>query len=108
MVEGYSHEVSSCGFWPGGGDEGAFYAYAYPEPGGFAEEPVQPGQAFYSIEFRQFLLPYEAVRAADDPDATLLSFLRDACAAAANLAKWDPALAIAPRIPATTPRPPLG
>jgi hypothetical protein len=108
MVEGYSHEVSSCGFWPGGGEEGAFYAYAYPELGGFAEQPVRPSQAFYSVESRQFLLTYEAGRAADDPDATLLSFLRDTYAAAATLAAWDPALAIAPRIPATTPRPSLG
>jgi Family of unknown function (DUF5996) len=68
MVEGYSHELSSCGFWPGGGDEGAFYAYAYPEPDGFADFPVTPENAFYSTENGQFLLPYEAVRTAADPD----------------------------------------
>lgn len=100
MVEGYSREVSSCGFWPGGGEEGAFYAYAYPEPDGFAAQPVRPDQAFYSDEFRQFLLPYEAVRAADDPDAALLEFLRDTYAAVATLADWDPSLAIPPRVPA--------
>lgn len=69
MEEGYSHELSSCGFWPGGGEEGAFYVYAYPEPDGFADWPVGPAGAFYSKENGQFLLPYEAVRAAPDPDA---------------------------------------
>ncbi|MBV9002879.1 MAG: hypothetical protein JO304_27740 [Solirubrobacterales bacterium] len=103
MVEGYSHEVSSCGFWPGGGEEGAFYSYAYPEPDGFAEQRVRPSQAFYSAEFRQFLLPYEVVRAADDPDEMLLSFLEDTYGAAATLAEWDPSLAIAPQAPASTP-----
>ena len=103
MVEGYSHEVSSCGFWPGGAEEGAFYAYAYPEPDGFAEQSVRPSQAFYSPQFRQFLLPYEAVRAAEDSDGTLLSFLQDTFAAAATLAEWDPSLAIAPRAAASTP-----
>jgi hypothetical protein len=100
MVESYSHEVSSCGFWPGGGEEGAFYAYAYPEPERFAEQPVRPSQAFYSRELRQFLLPYETVRAAADPDAMLLEFLEDTYAAVANLADWDPSLAVAPRAPA--------
>jgi hypothetical protein len=92
MVEGYSHELSSCGFWPGGGEEGAFYAYAYPEPPGFADQPVRPAEAFYSDEFRQFLLPYESVRTAEDPDAALLSFLEDTYSAAARLADWEPAL----------------
>ncbi len=64
MVEGYSHELSSCGFWPGGGEEGAFYAYAYPEPDGFPDHPVTPAAAYYSAEAGQFLLPYEAVRGA--------------------------------------------
>jgi Family of unknown function (DUF5996) len=99
MVEGYSHEVSSCGFWPGGGTEGAFYAYADPEPAGFAEQTIRPEQAFYSPEFTQFLLAYEVVRSARDPDATLLAFLQDTCEAAATLADWDPALAVAPRVP---------
>jgi hypothetical protein len=99
MVEGYSHEVSSCGFWPGGGEEGAFYSYAYPEPEGFAAESVRPAEAFYSQEFQQFLLPYEHVRTAADPDSTLLAFLGDTYAAEAKLAHWDPALAVAPHPP---------
>jgi hypothetical protein len=89
MVEGYSHELSSCGFWPGGGEEGAFYAYAYPEPEGFSAAPVQPDEAFYSADFRQFLLPYEAVRTAADPDATALAFLQSTYEAAADLGDWD-------------------
>ncbi|MFM1726963.1 DUF5996 family protein [Prescottella soli] len=89
MVEGYSHELSSCGFWPGGGEEGAFYAYAYPEPDGFSTHPVEPEQAFYSAEFKQFLLPYEAVRTAADPDATLQRFLQSTYEAEADNANWD-------------------
>jgi hypothetical protein len=89
MVEGYSHELSSCGFWPGGGEEGAFYAYAYPEPDGFRTSPVTPAAAFYSEENGQFLLPYEAVRRADDPDATLLGFLQSTYEAAAIHGDWD-------------------
>jgi hypothetical protein len=100
MVEGYSHEVSSCGFWPGGGEEGAFYSYTYPEPDGCAGLQIRPREAFYSADFRQFPLPYETVRVADDPDATLLMFLRDTCEGAAKLADWDPSLAVAPRAPA--------
>ncbi|MFC9515067.1 DUF5996 family protein [Nocardiaceae bacterium NPDC056970] len=89
MVEGYSRELSSCGFWPGGGEEGAFYAYAYPEPDGFASHPVEPEQAFYHPEFRQFLLPYEVVRTAADPDATLQRFLQTTYVAAADNGEWD-------------------
>lgn len=89
MVEGYSHELSSCGFWPGGGEEGAFYAYAYPEPKGFDAFPIGAPDAFYSNEFRQFLLPYEAVRTANDPDAVLLDFLQGTYRAAAELGGWD-------------------
>jgi hypothetical protein len=89
MVEGYSHELSSCGFWPGGGEEGAFYAYAYPEPDGFATHPVTPDAAFYSEANGQFLLPYEAVRTAPDPDATLLGFLQTTYEAAATRGFWD-------------------
>lgn len=89
MVEGYSHELSSCGFWPGGGEEGAFYAYAYPEPEGFADYPVGPDAAFYSKDFRQFLLPYEAVRTSAEPDRDLMNFLQSTYAAAADLAGWD-------------------
>ncbi|MBX6768808.1 MAG: hypothetical protein IRY90_16940 [Actinomadura rubrobrunea] len=88
-VEGYSHELSSCGFWPGGGEEGAFYAYAYPEPDGFADYPVGPDAAYYSPEFGQFLLPYEAVAAAPDPDGALTEFLETTYAAAADLGGWD-------------------
>ena len=69
MVEGYSRELSSCGFWPGGGEEGAFYSYAYPAPDGFADQPIGPDGAYFSTEFQQFLLPYEAARAAPDPTA---------------------------------------
>ena len=89
MVEGYSHELSSCGFWPGGGEEGAFYAYAYPEPDGFAAHPVEPQGAFYSKENGQFLLPYEAVRAAPEPDRALLDFLQTTYDAAAVHGRWD-------------------
>jgi len=89
MVEGYSHELSSCGFWPGGGEEGAFYAYAYPEPDGYREHPVTPEQAFYSEANGQWLLPYETVRAAPDPDATLLGFLQSTYEAGAIRGGWD-------------------
>ena len=89
MVEGYSHELSSCGFWPGGGEEGAFYSYAYPEPQGFAEYRVEPDAAYYSDEYMQFLLPYEAVRTAENPDQTLSNFLHSTYAAAADTGGWD-------------------
>lgn len=89
MVEAYSHELSSCGFWPGGGEEGAFYAYAYPEPNGFPEYPVTPDAAYYSKDLGQFLLPYEAVRTAADPDRTLRGFLRTTYTGAADLGGWD-------------------
>lgn len=89
MVEGYSRELSSCGFWPGGGDEGAFYAYAYPEPDGFSEHPVAPDGAFYSVENGQFLLPYEVVRSADDPEHALSQFLHTTYEAAAEHGRWD-------------------
>ena len=89
MVEGYSHELSSCGFWAGGGEEGAFYAYAYPEPDGFKDHEVTPDEASYSSELRQFLLPCEAVRTAADPDATLLGFPQTTYEAAAVHAAWD-------------------
>ncbi|WP_139417239.1 DUF5996 family protein [Agromyces laixinhei] len=89
MVEGYSQELFSCGFWPGGGEEGAFYAYAYPEPDGFADYRVGPDAAYYSAENGQFLLPYEAVAATDDPDRTVLEFLHSAYRAAAVHGDWD-------------------
>jgi hypothetical protein len=89
--EAYSHEVSSCGFWPGGGSIAypVFYAYAYPEPAGFATAPVKPAGAFYSAEFREFILAYDAVRQSPAPDATLLEFLQTTYEAAADLGKWD-------------------
>ncbi|MGE2730429.1 DUF5996 family protein [Mycolicibacterium vaccae] len=89
MVEAYSHELSSCGFWPGGGDEGAFYSYAYPEPEGFADFAGRPEGVFYHPELRQYLLPYEIARAATDPDQCVLDFLEFAYGAAADLAGWD-------------------
>ncbi|MBA9001550.1 DUF5996 family protein [Thermomonospora cellulosilytica] len=89
MTESYSHEVASCGFWPGGGEEGAFYAYAYPEPDGYADRPAGPAAAFYSPEYRQFLLPYEAVADAADPDRMLAEFLDATYASAAELGGWD-------------------
>ncbi len=91
MHEAYSHECSSAGFWPGGGpvDEAAFYAYAYPEPEGYAACPVLPAAAWYHPQAREFILPYEAVRTAADPDATLLRFLQSTYEAAARLGHWD-------------------
>ncbi len=90
--EAYSHEVSSAGFWPGGGgpmEEAAFYAYAYPAPEGFAAARVAPAAAYFSAELGEFLLPYEAMRAASDPDAALMAFLQSTYDAAADLARWD-------------------
>jgi hypothetical protein len=90
-VEAYSHEVSSCGFWPGGGpvNEPAFYAYAYPEPQGFKDYPIQPAEGFYHTGMGEFLLPYDMVRTAKSPDKVLLSFLQTTYEAAATCAKWD-------------------
>jgi hypothetical protein len=89
--EAYSHEVSSCGFWPGGGPipYAAFYSYAYPEPAGYASAPVGPSKAFYSNDLREFILPYAVVRESKSPDDTLLEFLQSSYEAAADLAKWD-------------------
>ncbi|MEM7397859.1 MAG: DUF5996 family protein [Pseudomonadota bacterium] len=89
--EAYSHEVSSAGFWPGsaGVEYAAFYAYAYPEPEGYAKAPVKPAEAFYDDTLKEFVLPYEAVRTAADPDQALLDFLITTYEAAANGAKWD-------------------
>ena len=96
MVEGYSHELSSCGFWPGGGEEGAFYSYTYPEPEGYRDARIDVDGAYYSEEFRQFLLPYEAVRTSPDPDATALAFFRATYRAGAEAAQWDEGLLIDP------------
>ncbi len=85
----YSHEVSSCGYWPGAGDEGAFYAYAYPEPAGFADWAVEPEGAYYDSDLSEFLLPYEVVRTSPTPDAALEAFLQTTYEAAAELGKWD-------------------
>jgi hypothetical protein len=89
--EAYSHEVSSCGFWPGGGSvtQPVFYAYAYPAPIGFRDYPVEPREAFYSSEMQEFILPYEAMRQADDPDGMVLAFLQSTYEAVANLGHWD-------------------
>jgi hypothetical protein len=89
--EAYSHEVSSCGFWPGGGPipYPAFYSYAYPEPIGFSQAPVKPDAAFYSTDLREFILAYDTVRLSESPDDTLLDFLQTTYEGAANLAKWD-------------------
>ena len=91
MREAYSHEVSSCGFWPGGGavDFPAFYAYAYPEPEGFERYAVRPAAAYYHADLREFVLPYDDVRTADDPDEALQAFLRSTYEAAADLGGWD-------------------
>jgi hypothetical protein len=91
MVEAYSHECASCGFWPGGGAiaEPAFYAYAYPEPAGYGERQVRPDAAHYSAAAREFILPYDALRRAADPDDALLQFLQSTYEAAADLARWD-------------------
>jgi hypothetical protein len=89
--EAYSHEVSSAGFWPGGPghEEAAFYSYAYPVPEGFAQARVSPSEAYFDSALGEFLLPYDAVRNARDPDAALLDFLESTYSAAADLAQWD-------------------
>jgi hypothetical protein len=91
MVEAYSHEVSSAGFWPGGGgiDYPSFYSYAYPAPDGFKDSAVSPKGAFFSEALGEFLLPYDEVRNALDPEASLLSFLQSTYEAAADAAHWD-------------------
>jgi hypothetical protein len=97
----YSHEVSSCGYWPGGSSEGSFYSYAYPEPPGFADWPVEPDSASYDAALGEFILPYSSVRTAADPDATLLAFFQSTYEAAAELAAWDrPALEVGPELTA--------
>jgi len=89
--EAYSHEVSSCGFWPGnGGLAGpAYYSYAAPAPDGFKDAKIRPAAAFYSEAFSNFLLPYDDARAAANPRATVLEFLQSTYEAAANLGQWD-------------------
>ncbi len=89
--EAYSHEVSSCGFWPGNGGFGkaAFYSYAYPAPAGFADAELLPPQASFDRTLGEFILDYDIVRSSHDPDAMVLDFLRSTYAAAANAGKWD-------------------
>ena len=89
--EAYSHEVSSAGFWPGGGglDHPAFYSYAYPTPEGFGDAAVEPAAAVFNSDLGEFVLPYDAVRLADDPEAALMAFLTTTYEAAASLGRWD-------------------
>ena len=89
--EAYSHEVTSCGFWPGNREapDPIFYAYAYPTPEGFSESSVKPAAAFWLEDLGEFALPYEVVRTSDSPDATLDAFFESTHAAAADLARWD-------------------
>ncbi|MEM8983813.1 MAG: DUF5996 family protein [Pseudomonadota bacterium] len=92
--EAYSHEVSSAGFWAGGGpvEEAAFYSYAYPSPDGFADAAVRPEAAYFDKDFGEFVLTYEAVRTSPDPAATLMAFLESTYDAAASLGDWDRSL----------------
>src|SRR6266478_1551044 len=89
--EAYSHEVISAGFWPGGGDikGAAFYAYAAPEPPGFAQIPVRPAEAFYHPQMKEFILMYDDVRRSDSPQGRLLEFLQSTYDAGADLGKWN-------------------
>jgi hypothetical protein len=105
--EAYSHEVSSAGFWPGGGaiDYPAFYSYAYPAPQGFAAAPVRPEAAFFHQALGEFILPYDAVRQAAAPDEVLLDFLQTTYEAAADAAGWDRAALECPPGRARVPRP---
>ena len=91
MAEAYSHEVCSCGFWPGNGGYGraAFNVYAYPEPAGFADTPLRTAEASYDKGLKQFILPYDAVRQSPNPDEFVLGFLQETYEAAAKLGKWD-------------------
>jgi hypothetical protein len=85
----YSHECSSCGFWPGGSAEGSFYSYAYPQPPGFPDWPIEPAAAYFDHELGEFILPYRDVRHSADPEALLLQFFQSTYEAAADLAGWD-------------------
>jgi hypothetical protein len=91
MVEAYSHECSSCGFWPGGGAiaEPAFYAYAYPQPNGYADSRVRPEGAYYHRGMQEFVLPYDVVRSAPAPDELLLEFAQSTYEAAADCGRWE-------------------
>lgn len=100
MREAYSHEVISHGFWPGSGPllEPSFYAYAAPEPSGLKEARIEPAAAYYHHELGEFILPYEAVRSASDPDRVLASFIETTYDRAATLANWDRAALDRPRV----------
>ncbi|MEO7163506.1 MAG: DUF5996 family protein, partial [Bdellovibrionia bacterium] len=91
VKEAYSHEVSSCGFWPGSASVrfAAFYSYAYPNPPGFESASVRPNEAFYHSQLREFILPYDAVRKSKAPDDMLLDFFQSTYLAAATLGNWD-------------------
>lgn len=89
MHEAYSHEVSSCGYWPGGEGEGIFYSYAYPEPDGYRTMPAGPDSARFDNELGEFVLPYTIVRTAQDPDAVLLDLLQQTYEAAAVASGWN-------------------
>jgi hypothetical protein len=91
MRDAYSHEVISHGFWPGSGPllEPAFYAYAVPEPPGLKEARIEPSEAYYHRDLGEFVLPYEAVRAAASPDDAIVSFVNSTYAQAATLAQWN-------------------
>jgi hypothetical protein len=95
--EGYSHELSSCGFWAGGSDTAAFYAYAYPEPAEFGAWDGLPDGACYDADLHFFVLAYDVVRSSTDPDAVLLAFLESTYEAAAVLGDWDRAALERPR-----------
>ncbi|MDQ1486528.1 MAG: hypothetical protein QOJ62_2221 [Actinomycetota bacterium] len=89
MLEAYSHEVSSVGYWPGGDGEGVFYSYAYPQPVGYKDVRVLPPQASWNEQLAEFVLPYEHVRSADQPEKLILEFAQSTYAAAATTANWD-------------------
>ena len=99
--EAYSHEVSSAGFWPGSAayPQAAFYSYAYPAPTGFADARVEPADAEWSTAMGEWLLPYDAVRSAADPEAMLLRFLQSSYRATADLAQWPADLECEPGVP---------
>jgi hypothetical protein len=89
MERAYSHELSSCGYWPSGGEGGLFYSYAYPQPHGFRDQAVTPAAASFDDDLGEFVLPYATVRAASDPESMLMEFLESTYEAAADLLKWD-------------------
>jgi hypothetical protein len=93
MLEAYSHEVSSMGFWAGAGlGEPAFYAYCYPEPAGYKTWEIQPAEAYYNTDMGEFILPYEKVRQSPDPESLILKFFKSAHEAARSLAQWNEGL----------------